>query len=192
MTAPPDASPAAWLSSRLGEFGTVGGLVPTGFDRYVLCLNDIHLRMEQQARAVPSWTGDVSLRLPGCLSSKPARRDDWYTSGPLTPTPAQPTTCGQRHKHTQGQPQAASDCFSPKKDGNTADHRHHSSHHRRTPLLERKEHRHSIAFSTSFTPVIPGGCTHRQRQAAKYNEATESTSKSWQGHVRSTLPKAQA
>jgi hypothetical protein len=99
----------------------------------------------------------------------------------LTPTPAQP--CGQRHKNTQGQPQAASDCFSPKKDGNTADHSHRCSGHRRTPLLERKEHRQSIAFSTSFTPVIPGGCAHRQRQAAKYDEAGESTGNSRQGHV---------
>lgn len=36
MTAPPDASPAAWVSSHIGEFGTVGGLVPMGFDRYML------------------------------------------------------------------------------------------------------------------------------------------------------------
>ncbi len=81
----------------------------------------------------------------------------------------------------------ASDCFSPKKDGNATHHSHHSSGHRRTPLLEGKEHRQSIAFSTSFTPVIPGGCTHRQREAAKYNEASESTSNSRQGHLGSSL-----
>src|SRR4051794_18737874 len=31
----PDATPAAWLASRLGPFGTVGGLVPRGFEAYV-------------------------------------------------------------------------------------------------------------------------------------------------------------
>ncbi len=108
-------------------------------------------------------------------------------SGPEDSGAGEGAACGQRHKHTQGQPQAASDCFSPKKDGNTADHSHHCSGHRRTPLLERKEHRHSIAFSTSFTPITPGGSTHGQRQAAKYNEAGEGTSSSRQGHVRPTL-----
>ena len=33
---PADTSPADWIAPRLGEFGTVGGLVPAGFDGYVL------------------------------------------------------------------------------------------------------------------------------------------------------------
>jgi hypothetical protein len=36
VDAPPDADGAAWLPSRLGPFGTVGGLIPRGFERYVL------------------------------------------------------------------------------------------------------------------------------------------------------------
>lgn len=33
---PADASAAKWIGSRLGEFGTVGGLVPDGFDQHLL------------------------------------------------------------------------------------------------------------------------------------------------------------
>jgi hypothetical protein len=36
VAVPADASAAAWIASRLGEFGTVGGLVPDGFDQYLL------------------------------------------------------------------------------------------------------------------------------------------------------------
>jgi hypothetical protein len=36
VTAPADAAAASWIASRLGEFGTVGGLVPAGFDLYLL------------------------------------------------------------------------------------------------------------------------------------------------------------
>jgi hypothetical protein len=36
VAAPPGADGAAWLRSRLGPFGTVGGLIPSGFGRYVL------------------------------------------------------------------------------------------------------------------------------------------------------------
>lgn len=36
VTVPADASAAAWIAARLGEFGTVGGLVPDGFDQYLL------------------------------------------------------------------------------------------------------------------------------------------------------------
>lgn len=36
VTVPTDASAAGWIASRLGEFGTVGGLVPDGFDQYLL------------------------------------------------------------------------------------------------------------------------------------------------------------
>lgn len=36
VTAPADASAAGWIGSRLGEFGSVGGLVPDGFDACVL------------------------------------------------------------------------------------------------------------------------------------------------------------
>jgi hypothetical protein len=35
VTPPPDASPAAWLPALLGEFGTLGGLVPDGYEAYV-------------------------------------------------------------------------------------------------------------------------------------------------------------
>jgi hypothetical protein len=108
-------------------------------------------------------------------------------SGLLTPSTGAANDVRQRAQHAQGQRHPVSECFSHKKDGNAADHSHHSSGNRRTPLLEGKEHRHSIAFSASFAPVIPGGCTHRQREAAKYNEASESTSNSRQGHVGSTL-----
>jgi hypothetical protein len=33
---PADASAAAWIAPRLGPFGTVGGLVPGGYQRYLL------------------------------------------------------------------------------------------------------------------------------------------------------------
>lgn len=33
---PHGTEPGDWLSNRLGEFGTVGGLVPSGYDRYLL------------------------------------------------------------------------------------------------------------------------------------------------------------
>lgn len=33
---PADAGAAAWIAARLGEFGTVGGLLPEGFDAYAL------------------------------------------------------------------------------------------------------------------------------------------------------------
>ena len=36
VTVPADASAAKWIGSRLGEFGTVGGLVPDGFDQHLL------------------------------------------------------------------------------------------------------------------------------------------------------------
>ena len=34
VSAPTDAQSAAWLMPRLGEYGTVGGLVPEGYERY--------------------------------------------------------------------------------------------------------------------------------------------------------------
>ncbi len=37
---PPDAGPASWIAPRLGPFGTVGGLVPAGFDRYLAVQHD--------------------------------------------------------------------------------------------------------------------------------------------------------
>lgn len=36
VTVPADASSAAWLLSQLGSSGTVGGLVPSGFERYAV------------------------------------------------------------------------------------------------------------------------------------------------------------
>lgn len=36
VTVPSDASSASWLLSRLGGSGTVGGLVPSGFERYAV------------------------------------------------------------------------------------------------------------------------------------------------------------
>lgn len=36
VNVPPDATSAAWIASRLGVFGTVGGCVPEGFERYLL------------------------------------------------------------------------------------------------------------------------------------------------------------
>lgn len=33
---PPDASAAVWIAPALGSFGTVGGLVPHGYERYLL------------------------------------------------------------------------------------------------------------------------------------------------------------
>jgi hypothetical protein len=33
---PADASPALWIAPALGSFGTVGGLVPRGYERYLL------------------------------------------------------------------------------------------------------------------------------------------------------------
>ncbi len=36
VTAPADTSAAGWIAARLGEFGSVGGLVPDGFDVCVL------------------------------------------------------------------------------------------------------------------------------------------------------------
>ena len=33
---PPDASAALWIAPTLGSFGTVGGLVPQGYERYLL------------------------------------------------------------------------------------------------------------------------------------------------------------
>jgi hypothetical protein len=40
VTAPANAEAAAWIDDRLGRFGTVGGLVPSGFDRYLLVHRD--------------------------------------------------------------------------------------------------------------------------------------------------------
>jgi hypothetical protein len=36
VATPPDTAAASWIARRLGESGTVGGLVPDGFDQYVL------------------------------------------------------------------------------------------------------------------------------------------------------------
>jgi hypothetical protein len=36
VSVPPDASAARWLPPALGSFGTVGGLVPQGYERYLL------------------------------------------------------------------------------------------------------------------------------------------------------------
>ena len=36
VTVPSDAEAASWVAPRLGEFGTIGGLVPAGFDRAVV------------------------------------------------------------------------------------------------------------------------------------------------------------
>lgn len=36
LHAPESTAPAAWIAERLGEFGTIGGLLPDGFDAYVL------------------------------------------------------------------------------------------------------------------------------------------------------------
>lgn len=36
VSVPSDASPASWIAPSLGRFGTVGGLVPHGFERYLV------------------------------------------------------------------------------------------------------------------------------------------------------------
>lgn len=36
VTVPVDTEAASWIKAHLGDFGTVGGLVPGGFDRYLL------------------------------------------------------------------------------------------------------------------------------------------------------------
>ena len=41
VSAPTDIEAAWWIKARLGDFGTVGGLVPDGFDRYLLTRPDL-------------------------------------------------------------------------------------------------------------------------------------------------------
>ena len=36
VSAPTDTDAASWINARVGDFGKVGGLVPDGFDRYLL------------------------------------------------------------------------------------------------------------------------------------------------------------
>lgn len=55
---PPDAAAAEWLRPRLGQFGTVGGLVPTGYERYVL------VRLEPSERT----PGDPEVELAEALA----------------------------------------------------------------------------------------------------------------------------
>ena len=46
---PSDASAALWIAPTLGRFGTVGGLVPEGYERYLL----LDYRVEEH----PGWDG---------------------------------------------------------------------------------------------------------------------------------------
>src|SRR4051812_49347958 len=63
---PADASAAAWIAPRLGPFGTVGGLVPGGYERYLLVdyrraegplgWDGVQLLSEQLARLLAAHT----------------------------------------------------------------------------------------------------------------------------------------
>src|SRR5207248_2478333 len=63
---PADASAAAWIPPRLGPFGTVGGLVPGGYERYLLVdyrrtegplgWDGVQLLSEQLARLLAAHT----------------------------------------------------------------------------------------------------------------------------------------
>ena len=71
--APSDASAALWIAPSLGRFGTVGGLVPHGYERYLL--------LDYRAEEHPGFDGVSRLfgQLAGLLAEHTSTADDcWF------------------------------------------------------------------------------------------------------------------
>jgi hypothetical protein len=73
VSVPSDASAALWIAPTLGSFGTVGGLVPHGYERYLL----LDYRVEEH----PGWDGVCRLfeQLVPLLQEHTSTPDDcWF------------------------------------------------------------------------------------------------------------------
>jgi len=71
--APPDTSAAQWIAPELGDFGTVGGLVPHGYERYLL--------LDYRGAEPLGWSGVCGLfgRLVPILAAHTSTPDDcWF------------------------------------------------------------------------------------------------------------------
>ncbi len=70
--APPDTSAAQWIAPELGDFGTVGGLVPHGDERYLL--------LDYRGAEPLGWSGVCGLfgRLVPILAAHTSTPDDCW------------------------------------------------------------------------------------------------------------------